>query len=47
MISTHLAREGNVAAAMEEIQHLPTVTGRSVRIRMLEGPEAGEGEAVA
>jgi len=46
VIATHLAREGNVAAAMEEIQHLPTVTGRSVRIRMLEGPEASEGEAV-
>jgi homoserine dehydrogenase len=42
VITTHLAREGSVASALEEIRRLPSVTGRVVRIRMLEwGEEAG------
>jgi hypothetical protein len=43
VITTHLAREGSVAAALAEIRRLPCVTGQVVRIRMLESGE----EAVA
>ncbi|HUW99715.1 MAG TPA: homoserine dehydrogenase [Phycisphaerae bacterium] len=39
VITTHLAREGSVSAALEEIRRLAVVVGRSVRIRMLEGTE--------
>jgi hypothetical protein len=35
VITTHLAREGDLEAAMEEIRGLAVVTGRTVRIRML------------
>jgi len=35
VITTHLAREGDLDAAMDEIRRLPVVTGPSVRIRML------------
>jgi len=35
VITTHLAREGDLAAALDEIRRLPVVTGRTVRIRML------------
>ena len=35
VITTHMAREGDVAAALEEIRRLPVVTGRIVRIRLL------------
>jgi homoserine dehydrogenase len=35
VITTHEAREGDVAAALEEIQRLPVLAGRMVRIRML------------
>jgi homoserine dehydrogenase len=49
VITTHLAREGNVTAALAEIRESPVVVGRSVRIRMLEGTEAppprGRGKA--
>jgi len=49
VITTHLAREGNVTAALAEIRESPVVVGRSVRIRMLEGTEApplrGQGKA--
>jgi homoserine dehydrogenase len=40
VITTHLAREGDVTAALGEIRRLAVVVGRSVRIRMLEGSEA-------
>ena len=36
VITTHLAREGNLGKALEEIRGLETVTGRMVRIRILE-----------
>ena len=36
VITTHDAREGNVAAALDEIRELPTMAGPAVRIRMLE-----------
>ncbi len=36
VITTHEAREGNMTAAMRQIQDLPTVTGRAVRIRMID-----------
>jgi homoserine dehydrogenase len=39
VITTHLAREGSVAAALAEIRRLPCVTGQVVRIRMLESGE--------
>jgi homoserine dehydrogenase len=35
VITTHEAREGDVAAALDDIRGLPVVTGRKVRIRML------------
>jgi homoserine dehydrogenase len=35
VITTHMAREGDVTAALEEIRRLPMVTGPIVRIRML------------
>jgi homoserine dehydrogenase len=35
VITTHMAREGDVTAALEEIRRLPVVAGRIVRIRML------------
>ena len=37
VITTHEAREGDVAAALEEIRRLPAVAGQVVRIRIL-GP---------
>jgi homoserine dehydrogenase len=40
VITTHMAREGNVTTALEEIRRLPQVTGRIVRIRML-SPDQG------
>jgi len=43
VITTHLAREGDVASALEEIRRLPSVTGRTVRIRMLESAEEAGG----
>jgi homoserine dehydrogenase len=42
VITTHMAREGNVTTALEEIRRLPIVTGRIVRIRLLSG---ADGEA--
>jgi len=39
VITTHLAREGSVAAALDEIRGLSCVTGQVVRIRMLESGE--------
>jgi homoserine dehydrogenase len=42
VITTHRAREGNVARALDEIRRLPIVNGPAVRIRMLAGN--GEGE---
>ena len=36
VITTHNAREGNVAAAIGEIRDLPSTAGPAVRIRMLE-----------
>ena len=39
VITTHGAREGSVAAALDEIRRLPDVTGRMVRIRMLASRE--------
>jgi len=42
VITTHDAREGNVASAMDEIRRLPSMAGPAVLIRMLqEKPEAG------
>ena len=35
VITTHLAREGDLDAALQEIRGLAVVTGRTVRIRML------------
>jgi homoserine dehydrogenase len=35
VITTHLAREGDLAAALDEIRRLPVISGQSVRIRML------------
>ncbi|MCX5655282.1 MAG: ACT domain-containing protein, partial [Planctomycetota bacterium] len=35
VIATHLAREGDLAAALDDIRRLPAVAGPSVRIRML------------
>jgi homoserine dehydrogenase len=35
VITTHMAREGDLAAAMDEIRRLPVVSGPAVRIRML------------
>jgi homoserine dehydrogenase len=39
VITTHVAREGSVAAALDEIRRLPAVVGRMVRIRMLASRE--------
>jgi homoserine dehydrogenase len=39
VITTHVAREGGIAAALDEIRRLPDVTGRMVRIRMLASRE--------
>jgi homoserine dehydrogenase len=39
VITTHMAREGNVTTALEEIRRLPVVTGRIVRIRLLSGSD--------
>jgi homoserine dehydrogenase len=41
VITTHLAREGNVASALAEARRLPTVIGPAVRIRMLGGNREG------
>jgi len=35
VITTHLAREGDLAAALDDIRRLSVITGPSVRIRML------------
>jgi len=35
VITTHIAREGDLAAALDEIRRLPVVSGPAVRIRML------------
>jgi homoserine dehydrogenase len=42
LITTHLAREGSIADALAEIEHLPTVAGPAMRIRMLGGNREGE-----
>ena len=42
LITTHMAREGSIADALEEIQRLPTVAGPAMRIRMLGGNREGE-----
>jgi len=42
VITTHQAREGSVAAALEEFRRLPTVVGPAVRIRMLAGNREGQ-----
>lgn len=36
VITTHDAREGNIASALDEIRNLPSMAGPAVRIRMLE-----------
>jgi homoserine dehydrogenase len=41
VVTTHLAREGDVAAALEEIRRLPAVASPIVRIRMLESFREG------
>ena len=43
VITTHQAREGNVAAALEEIRRLPVVSGPAIRLRMLAGNGEGDG----
>ncbi|HUU11130.1 MAG TPA: homoserine dehydrogenase [Phycisphaerae bacterium] len=41
VVTTHDAREGDVAAALDEIQRLPSMAGPAVRIRMLEETRQG------
>jgi len=43
VITTHDAREGNVASAMDEIRRLPSMAGPAVRIRMLEEKREASG----
>jgi len=42
VITTHEAQEGNVTAAIREIQDLPTVIGPAVRIRVLDRHHEGD-----
>jgi homoserine dehydrogenase len=42
VITTHAARDGDLTAAIEEIQRLPDAAGRIVRIRMLAPNQGGK-----